>query len=247
MKNIADIIYSPLLEEEDHKGWDKATVDYYTKHLDSLARYCYNCRKTNITKEDIEEILQNLAQTLYESDDYDINKAIENSNSGNIVELSGYVHSLAKGVTEKYCSEKKNRREESDISINKEGEEVSIYDTTPSESSKRSCDSVLFDDLDNLCRVLESDRYSLGTDIFQIWYIRLLTSSCNKDDKYKDILSIIGITRNDIKVLEEDANFGNIMQAFSESISKEGVDRAIEILENYTYATEKIKKVVGMS
>ena len=67
-----------------------------------------------------------------------------------------------------------------------------------------------------------------------------------KQDKYKDILSILGITRKDMKEVEDNSLTDGAMLSIAKSVSLIGVEEALEILKKYTYSYKRIIDVIEL-
>lgn len=249
--NLSELVYTPLMEEEKQlAGWSKSTIDYVLNHktkVNAAIRGIGKSLNKILQKSDIEDIYMEVLDYLYTCDDYNISKACErSSNAGVIVSLEGYVHSCIKFcviryVTNMFNTEKTLVRE----SIKDEGgKELSLFDTIPDRRDAGYSDFGY--QLDSICKAFESQRYQYGPDIFQIWFIRLQTMICNKSDRYKDILTVLGISKKDIATIEKEADYDGAMISIAKAITLIGIEDAVEIIRNYTYSADKIQRVVEL-
>ncbi|MBO5389802.1 MAG: hypothetical protein J6A59_17040 [Lachnospiraceae bacterium] len=249
--SLSNLVYSPLKEEEKQlAGWSKATIDYVIANKSKVHTSIRGIAKSLnkiMQKTDVEDAYMDILNYLYQSDDYNISKAYERSNNvGVIVSLEGYVHSCIKFcviryVTNSFNSEKVIVR---DSIKDDDGKELSLFDTIPDAKSDGFTEFGY--QLDTICKAYESQRYQFGPDIFQIWFIRLQTMINNKNDSYKDILAILGISKKDISIIEKEANVDGAMISIAKAITLIGIEEAVEIIRNYTYAADKIQRVIEL-
>ena len=249
--SLSNLVYSPLKEEEKQlAGWSKATIDYVldnkTKIHASIRGIAKSLNKI-LQRTDVEDVYMEILDYLYQSDDYNISKAYErSSNAGVIVSLEGYVHSCVKYcviryVTNEFSIEKNLVR---DQLKDDEGKELSLFDTIP-DTQETGYDDFGYN-LESICKAFESQRYTYGPDLFQIWFIRLQTMLNNKNDRYKDILTILGVSKKDIAIIEREANKEGAMISIAKAITLIGVEEAVEIIRKYTYSADKIQKVIEL-
>lgn len=246
--NLQLLVYSPLIEEEQSvSGWSKSTIDYInqnrSKVIKTVKGIAKSISKQTLQVADIEDIYSEILMYLYKCDDYNLSKAIERSSSGSIVSLEGYVNSCIKYcviryITTAYKVDKETVREYTD----KDGKELSIFDTI-SDAKASDFENLMFD-LDQQCKISEHIRYKYGPDIYLIWYVRLLTMSNGTEEAYKDILNVLGVSKKELLNIEKSAYQDDIMKNFAKSISNSGIDKSINILEEYVYSANKIKEVV---
>lgn len=248
--SLSNVVYSPLKEEEEQlTGWSKSTIDYVMSHKTDVESSIRGISKTLnkvLNRTDLDDIYMEVLTYLYSCDDYNIGKAYDRSNSDGLVSLSGYVHSCIKFcvlryVTTMYSTEKSLVRE---YVKDDEGRELSLFDTIPDSREENDFNSIGYQ-LDTICREYEYQRYQHGLDVFQIWFIRLQTMIKNKQDRYKDILSILGVSKKELGQLEKTSKDG-IMINIAKAVSITGVEEAIKILRKYTYSADKIEKVVEL-
>lgn len=247
---LSSLAYHPLKEEIKLTGWSKTTVDYLLanrKKVEISIRGIAKGLSKVLQKTDVEDIYMDILTYLYNCSDYDISKAYKRSNvSGMIVSLEGYVNSCIKycvirAVTNNYSSEKKLVRERN---TDKDGKEISLFDTIP-DTKDNSIEDFNYQ-LDTLCKYYEGYRYSFGPDIFLIWFIRLQTILNDKNDRYKDILLVLGISKKDIHAIEKETGVDGVMINIAKAITLVGIEEAIEILRDYTYCADKIQRVVEL-
>lgn len=253
--SLAGVIYSPLKEDtEQLVGWDKQTIDYITKNKSSIYNTIRAFGKGNnklLQRTDIDDIYMEVLEYAYKNDDYNITKAVELSNSDNVVSLTGYIHSFIKYIVIKYISDK--YEEESKIIDNEikdsDNDAVDIFDIIPDKKANANSEEYVIDklnELDSICSSYESQRYEYGIDIFQIWFIRLTTMHYNKQEHYEDIIESLGINKSDIGNFHRRTNVDDVMLSIAKAITIIGIEEAISVLRKYTYGANKIEKVIYM-
>lgn len=248
---LSKLLYTPLKEEEKQlTGWSKSTIDYVLSHKSKVHTAIRGIAKSLnkiLQKADVEDVYMEILDYLYTCDDYNISKACErSSNVGVIVSLEGYVHSCIKFcviryVTNQFSADKLIVRET--VSDN-DGKEMSLFDTIP--DSKDSGFNDFGYQLDTICKAYESHRYKYGSDIFQIWFVRLQTIIYEKSDRYKDILTVLGVSKKDIANIEKETDYEGAMVSIAKAVTLMGVENAVEIIRKYTYSADKIQRVVEL-
>ena len=243
------LVYSPLMEEEQSVcGWGKQTIDYINdnrnKVIKTIRGVAKSISKQPLQTPDVEDIYSEILLYLYKSDDYNLSKAIERSSSGSIVSLEGYINSCIKFcviryLTTAYKIDKDVMRE----SIDSDGKELSIFDTISDEQSTSEFDKIFFD-LEQQCKSCEHIRYKYGPDIYLLWYVRILTMSEGLNEVFKDILSILGVTKKELVGIEKKSADDEVMANFAKAISNWGVDKSIEVLERYVYSAPRVREVI---
>ena len=246
MDNLSELVYCSLKEEEGiTTGWSKATIDYVLSHKSKVHASIRGIAKSLgklLPKADVEDIYSILLTYLYNSDDYNISKAY---NENNKVSFDGYVHSCIKFCVIRYVTKmyKEEKKKVTENVVDDEGKEMSLFDTIA--DSKDQFNDFGYE-LDDICKLFESERYAFGTDIFMIWFIRLQTIIYNKQERYKEILEILGISKKDISDIEKKADVDGAMLSIAKAVSIIGPVKAVEILKNYTYSYKKIEKVIQL-
>lgn len=250
--SLSELVYSPLKEEEKQlTGWSKSTIDYVlhnkTKVQTSIRGIAKSLNKM-LQHTDIDDIYMEIINYLYSCDDYNISKAYErSSNVGVIVSLEGYVHSCIKFCVIRYVT--KHFKEEKslvrDDVQDEDGKELSIFDAIADTKTEDAFLSMSYQ-LGSICKAYESQRYAFGPDIFQIWYVRLQTILYNKQDNYKDILTVLGISKKEIAQVEREANRDGVMLSIAKAITLIGPEEAVDILKDYTYYADKIEQVIKL-
>lgn len=245
---LSALVYHPLKDEEKQlAGWSKSTIDYVLNHKTRVNATIGGIGKSLnkiLQKSDIEDIYMEILNYLYTCDDYNISKAC--NNAGVIVSLEGYVHSCIKYCVIRYITDIFNTEKSlvRDSVKDDEGKEMSLFDTIPDKKDSGYNDFGY--QLDTICKSFEGQRYQYGPDIFQIWYVRLQTMAYNKSDRYKDILTILGISKRDIATIEKEADYDGAMVSIAKAITLIGVDESIKIIKNYTYSADKIQRVIEL-
>ena len=248
------LVYSPLMEDdsENTEGWEKATIDYVQKHKSKVCNQirgiAKTLRKSTLQTFDVEEIYSEIVMYLYKCDDYNLSKAVERSRSDSIVSLDGYVNTCIKFCVSRYCTQmyKSEKDIVSDhITSDEDGKELSILDTIADTKAGENIEEMMYD-LESLCKCSESMRYKYGPDIYMIWFIRLLTLNKPGEGLYKDILSILGITKKELSNIERYTADDELMLTFAKSIHICGVDSAIDIIRPYVYSAQKIEDTIQL-
>lgn len=249
---MGTLVYAPLMEQstEDCSGWSKETIAYITqkrnkRKIERQIRGIARGLRRNIQATDVEDIFSEIVLYMYRSDDYNLNKAIERSNSGSIVSLDGYINSCIKYCVIRYCANL-NGRDRATVSdtvySQDDDKEMSIFDTIPDSNSEITLDHLIYD-LDTLCKSCECLRYRYGPDIYLVWYIRLLTMDRQNSEIYNSILNILGISKFDLQNIER-VNEDEVMISFAKAINLYGVDEAKRIIKPYVFSAQLIEDTV---
>ena len=133
----------------------------------------------------------------------------------------------------------------SENTFDEEGKELSLFDTIADKKSDINCDDMGCD-LRSVCKQFESHRYGFGPDIFMLWFIRLETILYNKEDRYKDILSILGITKKELNEIERRTCTDGAMLSIARAVSLVGINEALKVLKDFTYSYKNIEAVVSL-
>lgn len=250
--SLQSLVYNPLLEEETNlTGWSKSTIDYVIKNrlkIHTSIRGIAKSLNKILQKADVEDLYTEILDYLYNCDDYNISKAYErSSNVGVIVSLEGYVHSCVKYcviryVTEGYNDERPIVRE---FIKDDDGKELSLFDTIADKTGEDSYNNIGYQ-LEDICRAYENQRYTFGPDIFQIWFIRLQTIVYDKQDSFKDILTVLGISKRDIAQIEKMNCTDGVMISIAKAVTLLGIEESINVLRDYTYSADRIEKVIAL-
>lgn len=248
---LSEIVYSPLKEEDKQlAGWSKTTIDYVLNNKSKVQKSIRGIAKSLnkiMQKTDVEDVYMEILYYLHNCDDYNISKAYERSNNaGVIVSLEGYVHSCIKYCVIRYVTTYFNTEKTlvRDTVKDDDGKDLSLFDTI-ADSHSSDYSSIGYQ-LDTVCKACESQRYTYGPDIFQIWFIRLQTIINNKNDRYKDILEILGISKKDISIIEKETRSDGVMLDIAKAVSIMGVDEAVKVIKKYTYSADKIQAVIEL-
>jgi hypothetical protein len=249
--NLDILLYTPFLEEQDTsiKSWEKTTIEYLCKNKSkviSLIRNIVRKFGTDLFQNaDIEDIYSEALLYFYNSDDYNLSKAIERSSRGGMITLEAYINCCVG-----YCVKRNlDRRRKADKHIaadtyrSESGELLSLLDLIPDKQSEEELEGVLVD-LNQQCKMYEHHRYKYGIDIYQMWYVRLLTIVEGLEEDYGHIMNILGITKSDISTMKEKSFKDEMMLGFAVAIDRTGINESIKILENYVYAAHHIKKAI---
>ena len=248
METLTDIVYCPLLEEENQtEGWNKATIDYIMTHkrmVYSTIRGIARSRGKFLAYADVEDLFQIITTYLFKCDDYNLEKACTENT---IVSLEGYVKTCIKYCTIRYVT---NMYDDEKVKISEyvtddEGKEMSIFDTVSDNSHEYTFNSYGYD-LREICDMFECERYTFGPDIFLVWFVRLQTMMKGKSDKYKDVLEMLGISKKELLDIEKNSVVDGVMASIARAVSIVGVEEAIDILRDYTYSYKRIVDVVDL-
>lgn len=248
---MGTLVYAPLMEQstEDCSGWSKETIAYIKekknkRKIERQIRGIAKGLRRNIQSSDVDDIFSEVVLYMYRSDDYNISKAIERSNSNSIVSIEGYINSCVKYCVIRYCANL-NRRDRTVVSDRvyngDDDKEVSLFDTIPDAKADITLDTMIYD-LETICRSCECIRYRYGPDIFLVWYVRLLTMD-KKSKLYEEILDILGVNKFDLINIDNSSE-DEIMRSFAKAISLYGAEEAKRVIEPYVYSADLIRKTV---
>ena len=162
-----------------------------------------------------------------------------------MVSIEGYIHSCVKYcvirfVTKAYDEDSKVVRDtlKQDEDSSKE---ISLFDTIA--DSKDGYSDMVFD-LESICKACENERYSYGPDIFMIWFVRFQTLLLNKSDKYNDILSVLGISKREISLIQKNIEVDSLMFNIAKAATLIPMEEAASIIEKYVYGADRIKQAI---
>lgn len=248
MSELTELVYSPLMEEEQPLvGWSKQTISYVTKHTKIVHNYIRGIAKLRgklLSEQDVDDIYSELLQYLYQCDDWNLSKAYERSGSKSIVTLPAYVHVCTKFVTirsvTKYYEHENNTVR--DVVKENDGKELSIFDKIADTRVGDIIDGLTYN-LENLCKSYEGIRYKYGPDLFQIWYVRLKTIQAEKQDKYSEILSVLGVSKKDVVKLKN----SDVMTSIAKAVSTHQLEESIKILANYVYSVNRLDRIIELA
>lgn len=249
--SVEMLIYCPPMEESKEciTGWEKETIAFVSANKSKVYNRIRGIAKSlsgrNLQTTDVEDIYSELLVYLYGCDDYNLEKAIERSNSNSIVTLEGYVNICIKYCALRHCTEQHNVEKETvSEHISSDGnKEMSLFDAVSDQSSLSEMDTVLYD-INELCNSSEALRYRYGPDLFLVLYVRLLTMGCKKD-LYLDMLSILGVSRKDLTKLEKRAAEEELMLSIVRAIGIAGVQKSLDAIRPYVFCAEKIEETIN--
>ena len=248
---ISDICYSPLKEDEESlTGWSKTTIDYIIKNKSKIKMSIRGIAKSlnkPLQTADVEDVYMELLKYMYKCDDYNVSKAYERSNTGGMVSLDGYIYICTKYCVKRYITQvyKKENNEVRERQTSEDGKEVSLYDTIKDKHGEEPYSDIAYQ-LDTICKSFEHQRYTFGPDLFQIWYIRLQTMLSNKQDRYKDILSVLGVSKKEVSNIEKETSVDGAMTSIAKAVTLIGIENAIPVLRKYTYCANRIEEVIAL-
>lgn len=242
------LVYSQLKEEEPSiKGWDKQTILYVNNNVTlikkMIVKVAQKLKKSKIATDEIEDIFSNLLIYLHDSDDYNIEKALDRSSNGTIVSIEGYISSCVKYCTIRYLTTEYSISKNKALgSTDEDGNELSALDLLSDENTQHEFDRVL-SDLEKQCQYYEHARYKYGLDIFQIWYIRLLTID-DQDEAFNKVLYVLGISKRDLVEFKRKALNDTIMINIAKSVTNMQKEQALQILSRYVYSSNMLAKLI---
>ncbi len=250
--SIEVLVYCPPMEEgnEDVTGWDKETIEYVSSHKSKvyaqIRGIAKSLRKHNLQSTDVEDIYSDILMYLYNCDDYNLTKAIERSRTNNMVSLEGYLNTCIRCCVVRHCTSmyKEEKEQVRENYKDDDGKELSIFDSIADSKSTEHIDEVMYD-LESLCKSYETLRYKYGPDIYLVWYIRLLTISQHKDELFKDILNVLGISKKELSNIERLAAEDELMTTLAKAINIIGVTKSIDIIKPYVFSANKIEEAIS--
>ncbi len=247
------LVYTPLMEDEQEKlkGWDKITINYLVENekmiKKSISKSLGKRRMSSINSSDIDDIYSEVLLYLYEVDDYNISKAVVETDDGKkyIIPLEGYVFKSIEFCIKRYITKKFDRES---LIVNTEVRTpedniLDILNTITDNKTDTDFEHVTVD-LNQHCKECESIRYKYGVDIYQMWFIGLLVLDNKLEDDYFDIMNILGISRRDLREISKQAYEDDTLLEFAIGINKHGVKESINILEQYVYSADQVKKAI---
>ena len=247
------LVYSPLMEdvEENVKGWDKDTVNYVVENdvkvRNIISKTIGKSKKTYINNSDIDDIYSEVLLYFYKVDDYNIGKARVTKDDGSdyTITLEDYILKSIEFCLKRFTADKYKR--ESLIVSNEirttEDDILDILDTIADSRTDIDFDDVLVD-LNKHCEQCESIRYKYGGDIYLILFVGLLALENKLDNVYFDIMNALGLSKKEIREISKRACKDETLLEFAMGISKSGASEAIDILEQYVFAADKIKSEI---
>lgn len=235
--NVEKYMYaSPfkLKERVRHHSWEKETVKFALRNQSKILSIIRTRLKSLnlLNKIDHYEVYQEYLIYLMRAEDYDAEKS-----KGM---LGDYAVSCLKSVIKRIVSEYHKRSKVIvDNVIYDDGEEVSLFDFIPGDSSMPE-----LLDANEVLRSAEHLRYKYGVDILLIVYLRLL---CDDDSLYRQCVDItLGI--KDLKSLEiklrNDEEFLNLIKILSEMDKEKAVHTLGRIVYGADYIRETIEKEI---
>lgn len=245
---LSEYLAVPLIEEEQKLiGWSKQTIDYAMHNEKAVHNHIRGIAKMRgriLSQQDVEDVNSDLMDYLYTSEDWNLTKAIERSNSKSMVTLPAYVHICTKYVTYRWLKKAYDTEKHEVYDTVKKGEddkEISLFDTVSDDSAANMMDKILYD-IEKTCESFECLRYKFGPDIFQVWFVRIKTMQLNKRDKYEEIMGVLGVSKKDMEKLKD-----GDMLTMAKAISQVGYEKALEILRKYVYCADRIEKIVAVA
>ena len=250
MRSVKNTVSYQLVEVDDSEseGWSKMTVDYVVKNRSKIKKTILNTARRyrkSIQHDDVDDIYDDVIEYLYKADDYNINKAINKSKTGEMASLEGYVGSCVKFVTIRACSELNDHSKKviSENTTGKDGSELSLFDSMYDPKSSIGVDDFDYD-LRTICKSCEPIRYRFGPDIYLVWFVRLMTITKNCRDKFGTIMDILGISDRELMKLKNDYE-NNTMSDIAKAITLQSINESISILREYIYSADSICEAIN--
>ena len=136
----------------------------------------------------------------------------------------------------------KERELISEVVTDDDNKELNIFNTVADPKADVELD--LFEyDLRTLCKSYECLRYRFGPDLYLVLYIRLLCTDLMHDDLYREILSMLGISKRDLSELDS-MEEESVMLNMSKAITVISVEEAIQILHDYVFSADRIANLI---
>lgn len=250
-QTLSDIAYSPLKDDAPSvEGWDKETIAYAVSHRKwveaTIKTACksHTFGRKTLTKVEIEDIYSEVLDYLYRTKDYDLNCAHSQTDEGTFISVRSYVGKLIQAVTKRVLKIDLDIEDNlvRDVA-NDDGEDLCIIDTCPDMETVRIIEASELS-LRELCDTYEYVRYKNQADLFSVMYIRLKTQYEGKSDKFNEILEAVGISKKSLDQLGKSQN--NIMRSMALAVTAVGLEEAINILSEYTFATKILDNVIEL-
>ncbi len=244
------LVYSPPLEEEElipELDWEKQTVQYLINNENKVIRLInYKAKKlSSFISADAEDVYIESLLYFKSAPDYDINKAILRSENGKPITLENYINACITCVLNRQIAKIYKRNTElANVLYDDEGKVESLFERLADESLSELIENAGTDIRSDLTNI-EHKRYKFGIDIFQLFYIRLLTMNIS-EKQYRNILEALGITKKTLKDLEAhliaDDDVMQVIKAISISKNEKA---AISALEKKVYGAKVIKETIN--
>ena len=252
--DFSELVFQPLKvdEEQARCGWDKATIQYYSQHAQKIKKMIFNNAKAfsrpALQIQDIEDIYQELGKHLYETEDYDINKAYDDISDG-ITPIEVYISQCVRTCVQKYCTKKskimKNEQPER-VFEDQDGKQSSQFDFVEDAQVRQEFSRIDYD-LMRLCESYECYRYKFGCDMFQLIYVKLLLISkgkINDDDVYDSIMTVLGVNKKQLQTVQKKQQTNDVFVQILKAANDIGFRTAVGVLENFVYGAKNIKQAV---
>lgn len=252
-KEVAVLLYNPLMEEEDHSiskemQWSKSTLVFAKDHKSKVMRVIrsYSKNKAPLTAMDYDDIYMEVIEYLYKSEDYSVEKAIEATDGMGVPTLENYVNMSIRNCVKRYIA-KKARYEmmiSNGITSDDEGKDIDTIANLPDTQAlleyENRCTNI-----NTAMEALEHKRYAFGPDIFMVMYIRMITLTLGlQDAKFKEIIESLGIAKKEFSDLEskikKDVEASDLMA----SIAKIGPEASAASLATHVFNSKNLFKTV---
>ena len=252
---LGEIMFQPLKSDEEQQkyGWDKQTIKYYYLNEIKIKKMIFNNAKMfnrpQISKQDVEDIYQELGRLLYTSEDYSLERAYNFDNSGTIIPIDAYINQCIKTCVSKFCQRKQTldkREQPVKVFEDDDGRQSSQFDFIEDTNVQQDFDRIDYD-LRKLCEQYECYRYKFGCDMFQLIYVRLLLIQDGRyqDEKtYDSIMTVLGVNKRQLATVERRQSQNDVFIQILKAANEIGFKNAVDILEEFVYGAKDIKQAV---
>ena len=245
-------IFQPFKADADENtlGWNKQTIYFYSEHANVIKRMIHHSAKMfnrpKLQSYDADDIYQEVGKLLYESEDYNIEKAYD----GNAcITIEQYIGNYVKSCVQKFCTAKKSREKkemQEMVYEDMDGKRVGQFDFM--EDNQQCQDFYRLDyDLRKLCESYECHRYKFGCDIFQLIYVRFIlvqNGMYNDRGLYDSIMTVLGVDKKTLQLVERRQYKNDILVQILRAANEIGFKNQVSVLEDFVYGAEDIKQAV---
>jgi hypothetical protein len=241
--DIIEDIFLGELKDEEAKNWDKQSIRYVTENTDevmsSIRRLVKKICKVPVEEDDIYMML---VEKLYETNDYDIGRAI-NKETGTIMSISDFVRLHIKYIIlSEHC--KRSEISSREISyVANEDDETNIFDIIAWKDNTEQPININYS-VKDICKHNEHTRYIYGVDIFQLWAVCILARRYDKTEKLKYIMSALCIESKNVEKILRSHKTEEIVEDMVRAIEADGIEKAITDIKEYVYAFDKIDEII---
>lgn len=246
------LVYNPLMEDDDSQfGWDKETVTYTKENKEAIKKKIMLMGiKSNYKIQHIEadDIYEKLLLFFYSSQDYSLEKAYEQyDETERVSSFDNFINKCIGFCIKRYVSNRGEYEKQlvKNVVYDVSGNETSIFELIGDGSAEATLTGVLDDDFDSVCKQLLWRRYALGVDIFQVMFVKIISSIYNKPQAGDAVLEKLGGSRKAVKELcEQESKNSDLMLSFAKHISNNNTADVIRILRKYVYGADIIERAI---